>query len=218
MNKAILYYTHNSLPIEMEEFFQKKLLQASKNIPIVSVFKNARNKFSSNFAAANIECNVKQNNWHSILAQMQLGIDHIINTYGNSCTVYIAEHDVLYPETYFNIVPTNMSELMKNKNLFFLTKDGFLGPYNTHIHSQTIGSASLFDFCLKEDVDSLLKKFKTKCNYKLTLYNSENPCVDVRHGFNYTGPRGNASSLYKQQINFWGNYKDLISQIPNFKY
>lgn len=215
MNKFVLYYTHNSLPIEMEDFFQRKLRQSVGDIPIVSVFKNARTEFSSTFGSINIHCNYPKNNWDSIHIQMRMGIEAIINIDKNAI-IYLAEHDVLYPPSYFNYVPEDEMVFLKNKNLYFVTKNGYIGPHNTSIHSQTIGSCKLFNFCINEKVTNNVYKFKTHSGYKSNLFNSIDPCLDVRHGFNYTGNREPKTSL--PIIPFWGHYTKIINNIPKFKY
>lgn len=118
MKKVILYYSHNSLPIEMEKFFQEKLVEVSHGIPIISVQKNHRTSFSRNFACENLVANFQQNNWESILLQMSIGIERILNGAGNPI-VYLAEHDVLYPETYFQYKPKGGKRVLKESEPIF---------------------------------------------------------------------------------------------------
>ncbi len=213
--KFVLYYSHDSLPIEMEEFFQSKLLQSTGEIPIVSVMKKARSDFSKTFASSNLITDFKPNNWSSILEQMRLGIDTIMQAEPDA-VVYLAEHDVLYPESYFLNIPERTDVLLKNRQLYFLNRTGYIGPYNHYIHSQTIGWASLFKHCLEEDVVPDLK-FKSKNGYALRSYDNDVPSIDVRHSFNYTGYREASSpDGYKHDLPYWGNHAALAAQIPAF--
>lgn len=214
MNKYILYYSHNKLPVLMEEFFQKKLVEASNGIPIISVTKNPRTDYSKNFAHINLKVDFEPNNWPSILYQMTTGIDTILKLDENAI-VYIAEHDVLYPISYFLNVPPDDKTFLKNFNLYFLMKKGYIGPHKNYIHSQTIGAAKLFKFCINEDTKL---KFKSKNGYTLKIINNEHPSLDVRHGFNYTGPRyARTEEKYTNNLPYWGNYKDVLNTIPDIK-
>ena len=212
--RYVLYYSHNALPIEMEEYFQRQLLEATRSIPLVSVMKKARSEWSRTFANENVLTDFQPNNWSSILHQISLGIDFILQT--GDAVVYLAEHDVLYPPSYFANVPEQREILLKNKQLYFMNRTGYIGPYNHYIHSQTIGWASLFKHCLLEDVHPDLK-FKSKNGYELRLYDNEEPSVDVRHSFNYTGYREASSpEKYRQHLPHWGEHATLAAQIPGF--
>ena len=216
MNKYILYFSHNRLPILMEEFFQKKLIESSNGIPIVSVTKNPRTEYSKNFAHVNIKVNFNFNDWTSILYQMDKGIDAILEIDKNAI-VYIAEHDVLYPISYFLNTPQDDKTLLKNFNLYFLMKKGYIGPHRSYIHSQTIGAAKLFKHCINEDIE-IKKKFKTQNGYSLKSFNNEHASLDVRHGFNFTGPRyARTEEKYIKCLPYWGEYKDLLNAIPEIK-
>ena len=89
----------------------------------------------------NILTDFKPSNWSSILHQMELGIDRILQS--GDAVVYLAEHDVLYPPSYFSKVPDSREILLKNRQLYFMNQVGFIGPYNHYIHSQTNGRISL---------------------------------------------------------------------------
>ncbi len=214
MQKFVFYFSHNSLPIAMEEFFQKKLKESCNNIPIISVMKSQRSDYSKSFADINIIVDYKANNWKSILFQMDTGISKILEIEKDSI-VYLCEHDVLYPSSYFLNEPDNDLQFLKNTNLYFINKYGFLGPYNDIIHSQTIGSAKLFKHCIHEDT---VNYFKTRNGYTLKRFNNIDPCIDVRHGYNYTGPRyANKNKNYIHYLSPWGNHEDLIKSIPEIK-
>jgi hypothetical protein len=199
----------------MEEYFQRRLIASAGSIPIISVMKRPRSEYSRTFAAENLLTEFKSNGWSSILHQMRLGLTMI----GHSTTdsvVYLAEHDVLYHSSYFEHVPEAQNVLLKNRQLYFLNRVGFMGPYNHYIHSQTIGWASLLDYCLQEDVPGDLK-FKSKNGYVLRLYDSEVPSIDVRHSFNYTGYREPKDPCqYKYSLPHWGEAAELRAQIPGF--
>lgn len=158
----------------------------------------------------------KQDNWNSINLQTKIGIERI-QQYNVDAIVYLAEHDVLYPPSYFLNDPENDKTFEKNKNLYFMNKDGFFGPHNTYIHSQTIGHSSLFLHCLNEECPNHFR-FKTQNGYKLNLFSNDVPSIDVRHGYNYTGYRtpSEQKSISKEII-FWGQHEDLLQQIPHFK-
>lgn len=211
MAKRILYYTHNSLPLEMEEYFQRKLLEAARGVPIVSVMKNPRSEFAAGFASVNLIDHNPQCDWPSIRRQMRMGLE----TMDASDTVYLAEHDVLYPASHYDAEPPDDKTFLKNRNVYFLTRKGYVGPYNTHIHSNTIAAASLLLHCIEEDVPSD-KKFKSWNGYGFEFYNSQDPVVDVRHGKNWTGDRMRDGATYLPSIAYWGDWKELGATIPGF--
>jgi hypothetical protein len=209
--KRILYYTHNSLPLEMEEYFQRKLLEAASDIPIVSVMKKPRSVFAANFASVNLIDENPQCDWPSIRRQMKMGLE----TMDASDTVYLAEHDVLYPASYYENEPPDERTFLKNGNLYFLTRRGYVGPYNCWIHSQTIGAASLFMHCIEEDFRD--KPFKTQNGYTLTLFNAQDPSLDVRHGKNWTGDRTARNGRYLPSVPYWGAWREVGADIPGFE-
>lgn len=208
MNKYILYYSHNNLPEDMEIFFQEELIKAGDGIPIISVCKKQRTEYCKTFASINIL--TPQNQPSGIKDQMALGIEAILNL-DRDAMVYLAEHDVLYPTSYFNNSPDSTTTFLKNFNLYFANKEGYMGPHNNYIHSQTIGHATLFDYCLKEEVHSH-KKFKSLNGYTLKQFNNSDPSIDVRHGFNVSGYR--ESNRYVDELPYWGKHCDLIKTIP----
>lgn len=207
--KRILYYSHNSLPIEREECFQRRLVESARGIPIVSVMKKARSEFAASFASENIIDLDPSIGWPSIRRQMGLGLAGM----APDDVVYLAEHDVLYAPSYFYSEPPDDKTLLKNGNLYFLTRRGYIGPFNDWIHSQTIGSASLLLHCLHEDFGDL--PFKTQRGYQLKLFNSQDPSLDVRHGKNWTGDRQAAS--YLPSVPYWGDWKEVGGEIPGFE-
>lgn len=214
-SKVILYYTHNSLPIDMENFFQRKLLQHAGDVPIVSVMPNARNQLSASFAHTNIVAtNLPAPSWANILRQMTIGLDRIVADFGNAI-VYLAEHDVMYSPSYYDLVPMDNTTIVKNLNLYMMNRQGFFGPHNAWIHSQTIACAQLLINCINEPCESL-KRFKTQDGYKLVKANSDHCCIDVRHGKNYTGYREPSTKKYLHELPFWGTHADLANSIPSF--
>jgi len=211
MDKFILYNTHNSLPEEMEVYFQQKLLEACGDIPVIAVSKHPR----TTFAYKNIIVDYPKNNWNSILYQTEVGINAILSE-NDKAIVYIAEHDVLYPPSYFENVPPDDNTFMKNINLYFVNNVGFLGPHNDYIHSQTIASVKLFDFCLKEKENERIR-FKDKSKYNLIKFNNIHPSLDIRHGYNYTGGRENDKKVHLKELPYWGSYEELRKSLPPFK-
>ena len=215
MSNWILYYSHNSLPVALEIYFQEKLLEVKGNTKICSVIKNKRHDF--NFADIEIVCNEGDcalNNWKSILAQMNKGIDAILKQDENA-NVSIAEHDVLYPKGYFDIVaPKNT--ILKNVNYYFTTPVGYRKG-NAWIHSQTICSAKLYKYCLNETKDVEIGRwFKNQEAgvYTLEKFNYKSPVLDIRHNKNYTGERDSMHrNDYLHYVDYWGEHKKVYSEV-----
>ena len=215
MNKWILYYSHNSLPVALEIYFQKRLLEVKGESKICSVIKNKRHNFD--FADIEIVCNegdCAKNNWKSILGQMNMGIDAILEQDENA-NVSIAEHDVLYPKGYFDLVaPKNT--ILKNVNYYFTTPIGYRKG-NAWIHSQTICSAKLYKHCLNETKDIEIGRwFKNEKAgvYKLEKFNYESPVLDIRHDKNYTGERNSMSrNDYLNTVDYWGSHREVYQEV-----
>lgn len=217
--KAILYFSHNKLPLELELFFQKHLHSVANGIPIIAVMQNIRSPDSTeHLFYKTIKSDLTVSNWKSIRHQMNLGLEFIINEFGSDCSVFFGEHDVLYDPSYFSYVPDCPLTFLRNINLYFLTYRGFLGPHNTLINSQLVAHASLINKCLKTELPPV-NLFKTPTFYNIKKFKSTIPSIDVRHGYNYTGPRGVGRSLdhFIQNLPTWGNFLELWDSIPETK-
>lgn len=217
MSNWILYYSHNSLPIELELYFQEELAKAKGNSNICAVVKT--NRTDKKFGDLNIVCNnkgCKKNNWVSILSQMNTGIEAILEE-DTEAVVFLAEHDVLYPKGYFDLNIEDEQIIFKNMNWFFATSRGYL-PGNSFIHSQTIAKAKLFKYCIGETPyieNSLWFKNENSGIYRLEKINYESPSLDIRWGKNYTGDRGigKESSQFLQEVPYWGSHADIFKEI-----
>jgi hypothetical protein len=212
----ILYCSHNSLPLELEEFFQEQLEEAADSLPICSCIKKVRSNKVGNFGQLRQVCKdniYAKNNWDSYLAQMKAGALAIANE-DKDANICIAEHDVLYGKGYFKQIPSTKNTIIKNTNLYFLNSSGFYGPHGTGIHSQTIMNVNLFLHCLNENVPNTLK-FKNikEGNYTHDLIKFPTPSIDVRWGGNYTGPKGSIRRGPVEALPIWGHYSSHWAEI-----
>ena len=159
-------------------------------------------------------------NWINILSKLNNHGHLSINTqilqcllYGNEINpnynkVFFLEHDVLYPEGYFDFDSTNLIDC--NQNYIGLKYDGFqIKEYNHQPLHQLIMD---FQYALKHfknlemsyliDKSALLEPIDIIKNY-----DSKNPCVHINHGHNFTSHFSIYSETTTPNNDYWGNYK-----------
>jgi hypothetical protein len=133
-------------------------------------------------------------------------------------TVSFLEHDVLYPENYFDYPNFNTGEVITNMNYIGLCELGWQEVPVKHepFHQMTMKFNDAIKHCesILENAlitnSGLIEPQINNINRK--KWDCKNPCVHVNHGFHFTS---HFSIYSKTNINdnnyYWGNYKDYLN-------
>lgn len=128
--------------------------------------------------------------------------------------VSFLEHDVMYPEDYFEYANFN-NEVICNMNYMGMNEDGFqpLGQKETPLHQFTMG----FDFAIKH-FESLLPNALVSNdgnvepkNIDYVRWESKNPPIHINHGYHFTSH----FSIYRRDATFkehpyWGDHNKFL--------
>jgi len=213
---VVLYYTDNTLDgTVLGKTVWDNLIKVSSSIPIIAVSQkpiDARN---------NVCVGLKPRNSGSILEQILAGLDVIDpDTY-----VFLAEHDVLYHQSHFKIMASDVvpQQFNCNTNNFRCTKNGYSIGTSDKILSQFSGFAG----DLKKIFINKLELFKKGGNRlmeclepgrgkptdfgKLNTYVSVVPNVDIRH--NGCISIQSLMMPITKELEFWGHYKNLRNKL-----
>ena len=124
--------------------------------------------------------------------------------------VSFLEHDVLYPEGYFDYDNFTTSTIC-NTNYIGLLKSGF---QNDHFQQTPLSQMTMkFDFAIKH-FESLLPNAILTNNglvephIGITLWNCINPSVHVNHGRHFTSHFSIYSQNTVEKDNYWGDHKE----------
>lgn len=122
--------------------------------------------------------------------------------------IFLAEHDVLYPENHFQIQETSNY----NRNIYHLNRNGFFKTEPVNFLSTLSGP--------KDEIEKLIKEKLDECDVGITwsepiadFREGELPILDIRHNKNFTGHR--ESKNYSINIDLWGNYQKLWKQLDS---
>lgn len=191
---SIVYYTNNKIDSKIQNLCLSTLIgltnQFNAQLVVVS-WKPMPVEF-------NIVWSTHKACHESIYKQIQAGL--IKSKYNR---IYLAEHDVLYPKSHFDLEATDITY---NSNLWHLTREGFFEGAPVNFLSACLGSKQN----LLKAVDSKLEELKTTGNVVWTEFEGirkkgKDPILDIRHTNNFTGSR--SSIEYQQDIAYWGSTK-----------
>lgn len=133
---------------------------------------------------------------------------------GNYDYVSFLEHDVLYPEGYFDFPDFPSGTVICNMNYSGVNKEGWQPRMHDHqpFHQMTMR----FDDAIKHCENILPNALVTNSGMieSQTLqrgsWNCKNPAIHVNHGYHFTSHYsiyGKANSL---QNEYWGDHEDLL--------
>lgn len=109
MNTTVLYLTDNQLDSNIERVCKKYLLQAIKDLPLVSVSQKPID------LGQNISVGELPRSSLSICKQMKVGLSLIKTPF-----VAIAEHDCIYTDEHFKFIPPDKEKFWYNDNVWFV--------------------------------------------------------------------------------------------------
>lgn len=193
---SIIYTTDGQLTPSIRDYcFEHLTANAPKELPIIKV-ENSEGEPRSHRAL-----------FENILA----GIETAETDF-----VFLAEHDVLYPEGYFDL--KKLPELSYSKDIIYLSADGFYkrnlpnGPLST-----LAGDKETIKKAIEEKI-KLGKKLKftepgvqDEFSDLVTFRKVKGGVIDIRHGANFTGAR--RATKYLKTNSHWGKAAELWSAI-----
>ena len=220
-NKSIIFYTDNQLKLKIAHMVQKNLKTIS--LPIVT----ASLKPMPHFGSKNIVMKEKRSYltmFKQILAALEIS---------DAKYIFFTEHDVLYHKSHFDFIPDRDDIIYYNENLYnFNCKTGKFVFYYAKRTSQLCACKELLIEHYKKRIEIIEKNgFTIKMGFepgthvrkervddlKSSIWLSEFPNVDIRHGKNLTKSKlsledfKNKPKIFKEfnSIPYWGDLKDL---------
>jgi glycosyltransferase involved in cell wall biosynthesis len=135
--------------------------------------------------------------------------------------VFIAEHDVLYPDGYFE--QQNGQPLSYCKNVYYLTSSGFLQRKFSYAPlSSLIADKKTLRECVERKMKMPAKKWyepgieDPEYKDEIEWREFEYPTIDIRHKTNFT-KNGQKFPGENVPLAYWGNFRDMWDSIDNFK-
>jgi hypothetical protein len=130
--------------------------------------------------------------------------------------VSFLEHDVLYPDGYFDF-PNFTEGVMTNMNYIGICKDGFQKTHSNHepLHQMTMRfdhALSHFEQILKEAIAKggvLVEPQK----FTRLQWRCKNPAFHVNHGRNFTSHYSTYTSICSKTDAYWGDSKVWIERL-----
>jgi len=222
MQKVILYYTNNQLHSGIMTACQQALLKAAGDIPIVCVGQQPME-----FGAVNIDMGPLKKERRSITFQMYHGLLAAWQKFQPD-VVFTAEHDVMYPEGYFDFTPSKPEIYYYCTNKYYMTDCCFVQSDHPTLSTLSCDFKHLLSHVTVRlyRTDKLHKKKggwaaiepgRYTDNYmgELEFVPRDRPHIDIRHD-------GNLSQVFfntypreqmHQQTPYWGDHTKLKEQL-----
>jgi hypothetical protein len=206
MSKLAILYTDNAFP-EILNLSLEKLSLISTDVRIIV----CANKPIENNKFEEIIVNNPIRNHYNIIEKILAAINHGQST-GDYKYVSFLEHDVLYPQNYFDY--PDFKDAIINDNYIGMCKDGFQNklPCQLPLHQMTME----ITFALQH-FNKLLEPSKTrgvevepKINNR---YYSNYPAVHINHGRNFTSHFNCYGKIFTLHNSYWKDHKPLWDRI-----
>ena len=212
MTKGILYYTDNQLNMRLALTCRKWI--ARSGLPITSVTLKPT-KFGNNI---NLPLD---RSYETLYKQILIGLSAM-----KEDVVFFTEHDDLYHPSYFEFTPPDKNTYYYNGNYWFVRlTDGFAIHYNVSPLSGLCAYRDILIRHFNERVNLIEKegfsyfmgfepmthgRIKWKDSYRLEVYQSKVPTVDLCHTGNLTRKRWSKDQFRKKPV-FWeeSDYKHI---------
>jgi len=152
---------------------------------------------------------------NQLLQVMQLL--YVARNINNYKYVSFLEHDVLYPESYFDYPDVNEGEVITNMNYMGICKDGFQGVPTKHepFHQMTMRFDEAIAHCESILANALVNNSgliePQVGNIIRTQWECVNPAVHINHGHHFTSHYNIYSSTDLSKTNpYWGNHDNYL--------
>lgn len=136
---------------------------------------------------------------------------YIARDTGEYESVSFLEHDVLYPEDYFDYALPASKEILCNMNYIGMNKSGFqkLDRQDQPFHQMTMRFNDAIEHCESILANALITNSgMIEPNWPRVNRQTENPSVHINHGHHFTSHYSIYSKTVKKTNDYWGNIKD----------
>lgn len=228
--KGIIYYTDNQLDEKIAKPVRDRLLEISKNknIPIVSASLKRMD-----FGIRNIRFPSLKRSYYAMFKQILGALEN-----SRADIIFFTEHDVLYHPSHFDFISTDKDTFYYNQNVWYLRQDGHAMHYDVN----QLSGLCVYREAAITHFRERLKRLETEeftrnmgfepfthgrvqwdNTFKLGIWKSDFPNIDIRFGINSTGMRWHKEEYRNQQllINWqesdeipgWGKTSEIIKKL-----
>lgn len=136
---------------------------------------------------------------------------YIARDTGEYESVSFLEHDVLYPEDYFDYTLPASKQVLCNVNYIGMNKNGFqhLNQQDQPFHQMTMRFSDAIEHCESILANALITNSGLiEPDFKRVYRRTKNPAVHVNHGHHFTSHFNVYSKETKEMNKYWGNIND----------
>jgi hypothetical protein len=132
---------------------------------------------------------------------------------GNYEYVSFLEHDVLYPEGYFDFPNFDKGTVLTNMNYMGINADGFqpLGQRDEPFHQMTMRFEEAISHCESIIPNALIRNagLIEPQNIIRKQWECKNPAIHINHGRHFTSHFNVYTKNTFEYSNYWGHHKDI---------
>lgn len=132
--------------------------------------------------------------------------------------IILAEHDVLYPLTYYHecMRLSDSNKLCYNRHVYHMTNRGYFKADQYNLLSNLSTNKILLTRGIGEKIREIAKNGDVGIaepgnSDNIHTFNTTLPVVDIRHGRNLTGMREPPDKQYLATIPYWGEFSPWIA-------
>lgn len=198
--KAAIFYTDNTNP-HITKFVLDTINKITKDVKVITCSNTPieDNPFENLIYNNPVRCH------ENILQKILMCLNHLKET-GEYKYVSFLEHDVLYPEGYFDY--PDFKNTICNMNYIGICENGFQEklPAQLPLHQMTM----TIDFAIKNFEEKMEVTKKQGWAFiepeHVERYKSINPAVHINHGKHFTSHFQCYKKETKIEDQYWGNY------------
>jgi hypothetical protein len=183
LTKGILYFTDNELTLKVARPVQKRIKQIAQDLNMELVSSSRKPMDMGNNVVTR-----EPRGYLTMFKQILKGLEAM-----ESDVVFMAEHDVIYPEAHFDFIPADKDTFYYDQNWYRLhLSDGFIATWDADQVSGLCAYRETLINHYKErvatfDAENFNRKFEPGSGLKSEAWNAAVPYVDIRTGQNLTG-------------------------------
>jgi glycosyltransferase involved in cell wall biosynthesis len=207
-SKGMIYYTDNQLDESIAKPVRDRLLEISQKERILIVSSSLK---KIDFGVKNIHFPSLKRGYAAISKQILGALEN-----STADVIFFTEHDVLYHSTHFDFIPPSHDTFYYNQNVWYVRKeDGFAIHYDVNQLSGLCVYRDTAIIHFRERQEMIEKEGYTynmgfepfshgrvswKNQFKLGIWKSQFPNIDIRYGGNATRMRWKKDQYRNQQL------------------